>query len=77
MEKAWSLFGGNHERIIKMCRIMDKIKEKRNTKEDVQDCVFTAAKAILPVMMDEYTKERERAGIIDNKAISLLNILAR
>lgn len=37
--------------------------------------VYRSAKIALPTMIDEYTKERERAGIIDNKAISIITIL--
>lgn len=36
---------------------------------------FTGAEVSLPVLMDEYTKSRETAQIIDNKAIMLLTIL--
>lgn len=50
---------------------MRNMRKKKST----QRIFYKAAKVILPVMMDEYTKERERGGIIDNKAITLLTIL--
>lgn len=37
--------------------------------------VYGGAESALPTMMDEYTKERERAGILDNKAIALITML--
>ncbi|MGL4989647.1 MAG: hypothetical protein ACRC57_00560 [Sarcina sp.] len=47
--------------------------ENNNTNNNA--LVFKSAKIALPTMIDEYTKERERAGIIDTKAISLITIL--
>lgn len=41
----------------------------------VHDTIFTGAKTVLQVMVDEYTKERERTSIIENKATVLITIL--
>ncbi|MGL5067249.1 MAG: hypothetical protein ACRC6T_05390 [Sarcina sp.] len=47
--------------------------ENNNTNNNA--LVFKSAKIALPTMIDEYTKERERAGIIDTKAVSLITML--
>lgn len=54
-----------------------KKKQKHTTPTEINapKVSFQGASAALPTMMDEYTKERERAGILDNKAISLITIL--
>lgn len=39
------------------------------------EIIFQSASVALLTMKDEYTKERERAGILDNKAVSLITIL--
>lgn len=54
--------------------------EEKKSEEDVMNQIlpqikFKAAATVLTVMMDEYTKERERSGIIDNKAVALITIL--
>ncbi|HAT4315837.1 hypothetical protein [Clostridium perfringens] len=48
-----------------------------NTLDDVQttDVEYKSASVARIAIMDEYTKERERGGIIDNKAIGLITIL--
>ena len=42
---------------------------------NVSQVIFQSASSALSTMADEYTKERERAGILDNKSISLITIL--
>lgn len=54
--------------------ISKKIGLCKETGND-EKMIFTAAKTVLSVMMDEYTKERERSAIIDNKAIVLITII--
>lgn len=39
------------------------------------EITFKSANTAVQVMMDEYTKERERGGILDNKAIALITVL--
>ena len=39
------------------------------------EMTFKSASIAVQVMMDEYTKERERGGILDNKAVALITIL--
>ena len=52
-----------------------KKKHKPPSKKNDSQIIFQSASSALPTMVDEYTKERERAGILDNKAISLITIL--
>lgn len=52
-----------------------KKKHKTPTETSVSKINFQGASSALPTMVDEYTKERERASILDNKSISLITIL--
>lgn len=52
-----------------------KRKHKTSEESNTPQVVFQSASSALPTMADEYTKERERAGILDNKSISLITIL--
>lgn len=54
-------------------RIMGKKKKEEILSPNF--IVYQGASAALPTMMDEYSKERERAGILDNKATFLITIL--
>ena len=44
-------------------------------KDSNSNVKFKAAYICLPTMIDEYTKERERGSILDNKALALITIL--
>lgn len=60
---------------VEIC-INPKESQKSDLKsEEINIKTYISAKIALPTMMDEYTKERERAGIIDTKAIALITIL--
>lgn len=52
-----------------------KKKHRTPTEINAPQIIFQSASSALPVMADEYTKERERAGILDNKSISLITVL--
>ena len=61
---------------INLCKKKkNKQKQKTSTEAITPQITFQGASAALPTMTDEYTKERERAGILDNKAASLITIL--
>lgn len=49
--------------------------KSNDTMQEFINNKYKSAKIALPTMMDEYTKERERSGILDNKAVALLTIL--
>ncbi len=55
-----------------MKKIINLLKQND---EETNKLGFTGAEVALHVMMDEYAKSKERAQIIDNKAIALLTIL--
>lgn len=46
-----------------------------NEDNEIREVYFKSAEVALPTMIDEYTKERERGGILDNKAVGLITIL--
>lgn len=52
-----------------------KKKHRVPSEMNVSQVIFQSASSALSTMADEYTKERERAGILDNKSISLITIL--
>lgn len=52
-----------------------KKKHKTPPEINIPQVTFQSAASALPTMADEYTKERERASILDNKSISLITIL--
>ena len=61
---------------INLCKKKkNKQKQKTSTEAITPQITFQGASAALPTMIDEYTKERERASILDNKAVSLITIL--
>lgn len=53
----------------------NKKKHETTTEKSTPQVTFKSAASALPTMKDEYTKERERASILDNKSISLITIL--
>ncbi|MGG5460288.1 hypothetical protein [Clostridium sp. B9] len=58
---------------------LGKVGKNRNKTSKVEGEAesdeFKSASVALTTIMDEYTKERERGGIIDNKAVALITIL--
>lgn len=52
-----------------------KKKHRTSTETNAPQIIFQSASSALPTMADEYTKERERASILDNKSISLITVL--
>jgi uncharacterized membrane protein (DUF485 family) len=52
-----------------------KKKHRTSTETNAPQVTFQSASVALPTMADEYTKERERTSILDNKSISLITVL--
>ena len=52
-----------------------KKKHRNSTETNTHQAIFQSASSALPTMADEYTKERERASILDNKSTSLITVL--
>ena len=52
-----------------------KKKHRTSTETNAPQIIFQSASSALPTMADEYTKERERASILDNKSTSLITVL--
>lgn len=52
-----------------------KNKQSISTEMNESQIFFQSASSALTTMMDEYTKERERGSILDNKSSSLITIL--
>lgn len=53
----------------------NKKKHKTSTDKSASKINFQGASSALPTMTDEYTKERERTSILDNKSNSLITVL--
>lgn len=52
-----------------------KKKHRAPSEINTSQIIFRSASSALPTMADEYTKERERGSILDNKSSSLITIL--